>query len=118
LTLNREDSQLIEIAIYVIHHSEQYYPNPEKFSPERFIPENRDQLVPYTYLTFGVGPRNCIGMRFALLEAKLYLAQIVKRFKIFKSYKTEVPFKFKTISPTCQTKRSLIVGIQMRSNLK
>ncbi|CAG2182460.1 unnamed protein product, partial [Oppiella nova] len=44
---------------YTIHHSPEYYPNPERWDPERFMPENRDQLTPYTYMPFGTGPRNC-----------------------------------------------------------
>lgn len=78
----------LEIPIYAIHHDEQFYPNPDKFQPDRFLPENRDQITPYTYLPFGGGPRNCIGMRFALLEAKLGLTQIVQRFKFVKCSQT------------------------------
>jgi len=105
--------QIIEIPTYAIHHSEEYYPNPDKFNPERFMPENRDQIVPYTYIPFGAGPRNCIGMRFALMETKLGLAQIIRRFRLVRSVKTEVPLKFLTVTPLCAAK-SLIVGIEKR----
>jgi len=105
--------QVVEIPIYAIHHSEEYYENPEKFNPERFLPENRDQIIPYTYLPFGSGPRNCIGMRFALMEAKLCLAQIVRRFRFVRSAKTEVPLRFKTVTPLTAAK-SIIVGIEKR----
>jgi cytochrome P450 len=105
--------QIVEIPTYAIHHSEEYYPNPEKFIPERFMPENRHQIIPYTFIPFGSGPRNCIGMRFALMEAKLGLAQIVRRFKFVKSTKTEVPLKFLPVTPLCAAK-SIIVGIQKR----
>ncbi|CAG2105202.1 unnamed protein product, partial [Medioppia subpectinata] len=54
---------VVEIPIHAIHHSEDYYPNPEMFIPDRFLPENRHKIIPYTYLPFGSGPRNCIGMR-------------------------------------------------------
>lgn len=43
------------------HHDPQYFPNPDKFDPERFSDENKHNIVPGTYLPFGVGPRNCIG---------------------------------------------------------
>ncbi|CAG2109522.1 unnamed protein product, partial [Medioppia subpectinata] len=65
--------QALEIPVYAIHHSKEYYPNAEMFIPDRFLPENRHQIIPYTYLPFGSGPRNCIGMRFALMEVKLVL---------------------------------------------
>lgn len=47
--------QQVDIPIYAIHHDERYYTNPFKFDPERFMPHNRDNLVPYTYLPFGGG---------------------------------------------------------------
>jgi len=47
-----------------------------EFNPENFSKENKAKRHPYTYLPFGQGPRNCIGMRFALLEAKIALIQV------------------------------------------
>lgn len=76
--------QAISIPIYSIHYNPEYYKNPDKFDPERFMPENRHSIVPYTYLPFGGGPRNCIGMRFALSEIKLGLSQIINKFQICK----------------------------------
>jgi cytochrome P450 len=105
--------QVVEIPVYPIHHSEEYYPNPENFNPSRFMPENRDQIIPYTYLPFGAGPRNCIGMKFALMEAKLCLAHIVRRYKFIRSAKTEVPLEFRRVSLLLST-NGLIVGIQKR----
>lgn len=71
----------IEVPIYAVHHCPEYYPEPEVFKPERFLPENRHLLVPYTYLPFGLGPRNCVGMRFAYQELKMCLAAVVGRFR-------------------------------------
>ncbi len=87
--------QTVEIPVYAIHHSEEYFPNAEKFIPERFLPENRHLIIPYTYLPFGAGPRNCIGMRFALTEAKLGLASIIEKYRFSRSPRTEVPLSFK-----------------------
>ena len=56
----------------------------------RFSPDNKAKVNPLTYMPFGQGPRNCIGMRFALLEAKLALATIVQKFKFERSPDTEV----------------------------
>lgn len=79
---------LVRIPIYAMHHCDEFYPDHDKFQPERFMPENRDKLVPYTYLPFGAGPRNCIGMRFALLEAKLAIMRLLLRYRFVKSDKT------------------------------
>ena len=49
-----------------------------RFDPERFAPENKDKIVEMTYMPFGDGPRNCIGRRFALMEAKMALVEVFR----------------------------------------
>lgn len=44
-----------------IHMDEKFYPNPEVFDPERFSDENKHKIQPFTFMPFGMGPRNCIG---------------------------------------------------------
>ncbi|XP_054166701.1 cytochrome P450 3A14-like [Oppia nitens] len=105
--------QEVEIPVYAIHHSNEFYPNAHQFDPDRFMPENRHKIIPYTYLPFGAGPRNCIGMRFALMEAKLALVQIVRRFRFFRSQQTAVPIEFRTVTRMCSAKQ-LVVGIEKR----
>ena len=51
----------IMLPIYPLHHDPEFFPDPEKFDPERFSDENKKNIRPYTYLPFGSGPRNCIG---------------------------------------------------------
>lgn len=51
------------IPAYGIHRDPAYYPNPEKFDPERFSDENKVNIKPFTYFPFGSGPRNCIGTK-------------------------------------------------------
>jgi len=80
--------------------TEDYYPERERFNPERFMSPNRDQLVPYTYLPFGSGPRNCIGMRFAYQEIKLCLTTIVRRFRFALTEKTSDVLSFRPFKPT------------------
>ena len=49
------------IPVFVLHHDKTYYPQPEKFDPDRFTEENINSRPKYTYIPFGEGPRNCIG---------------------------------------------------------
>jgi cytochrome P450 len=73
---------MVIISIYAAHRDERFFPNPETFDPERFIPENEAQLHKYAYLPFGGGSRVCIGNAFAMMEARLILASIVQRYRL------------------------------------
>ncbi|CAG2181459.1 unnamed protein product, partial [Oppiella nova] len=57
----------VEVPVYAIHRSPKYYHNPDQFEPDRFFQEHKHNLIPYTYLPFGGGPRFCVGKRFVLL---------------------------------------------------
>ncbi|XP_053212551.1 uncharacterized protein LOC128396055 [Panonychus citri] len=78
----------ITIPVYAIHHDPDNYSDPEEFKPERFINESPK---PFTFLPFGAGPRICIGMRFALINAKLSLATLVRNYKILPTRETPTP---------------------------
>lgn len=43
----------VEIALWGLHHDPEFFPDPYKFLPERFLPENKDKILPYTFLPFG-----------------------------------------------------------------
>lgn len=51
----------IIIPAYNLQNDPQYFPDPKKFDPERFSDENKNNIVPGTYIPFGIGPRNCVG---------------------------------------------------------
>ncbi|XP_023210573.1 cytochrome P450 3A5-like [Centruroides sculpturatus] len=77
-----EKGTMIAVPIYALNHDPKYFPDPDKFDPERFLSDKRN-ILPFNYLSFGVGQRNCIGMRFALMEIKMVLAKTLQylRFK-------------------------------------
>jgi cytochrome P450 len=70
---------IVLIAPYVLHRRTEYFPDPEKFDPERFTPGREKQLPRYAYLPFGAGPRICIGMYFSMMEGHLLLATLAQR---------------------------------------
>ncbi|GFR07462.1 cytochrome P450 3A8 [Trichonephila clavata] len=85
---------MISIPNYALHHDPKLFPDPEKFDPDRFSAEERAKRDPNAYLPFGAGPRNCVGMRFALMEIKICLAYAVTNFEFFKCSETQVPLEF------------------------
>ncbi|XP_040917720.1 cytochrome P450 3A27-like [Toxotes jaculatrix] len=82
---------VIVVPLYALHHNPDLWPNPDTFKPERFSKENKDNIDPYAFLPFGAGPRNCIGMRFALLMMKLAIVEILQNFSFVTCKETEIP---------------------------
>lgn len=64
LKFKMDKGAILMFPTYSIHHDSAYYSDPEQFDPERFNDENKHNISPETYLPFGMGPRNCIGMLF------------------------------------------------------
>ncbi|EEB16290.1 cytochrome P450, putative [Pediculus humanus corporis] len=91
-TLVRGD--IIFIPIIAIHHDPKYYPEPEKFDPERFRDE-KNTINPLTYLPFGAGLRHCIALRYAMMEVKIGLVRLVSKFQVLPTEKTKIPIKLK-----------------------
>ncbi|XP_054069096.1 cytochrome P450 3A21-like [Rissa tridactyla] len=88
---------IVIIPPYTLHHNPEYWPNPEEFRPERFSKENKEAIDPYTYLPFGAGPRNCIGMRFALLTLKVAITALLQHFTFQTCKETQIPLKLSSI---------------------
>lgn len=104
---------LIAVPVYSMHHDPHYFPDPFKFDPERFSDENVSSIQPYTYLPFGAGPRNCIGMRFALQAVKLSLIYTIRNVKVVRTEKTKVPLEFQN-GFSVLTAKDITLGIRKR----
>lgn len=70
---------LASILIYPMHRNRMLWEDPEKFDPDRFLPERAEGRHPCAFLPFSIGPRSCIGLRLAQLELVIMLAAILKR---------------------------------------
>ena len=93
VTIPKNHSVMIPVVGW--HQDESYFPNPEKFDPERFSDENVKNQNLNAYAPFGIGPRNCIGSRFALMDVKTVLYQMLLNFNFEVTEKTQIPFKFR-----------------------
>ncbi|XP_044258701.1 cytochrome P450 9e2-like [Tribolium madens] len=107
---------IIWIPAFGIHHDPKYYPNPYVFDPERFNDKNKDKIKAGTYMPFGVGPRNCIGSRFALLETKILLYYLLLNFDIVTNNKTQIPVKLKKGVPLVLPENGIHVSFRRNNN--
>ncbi|XP_023224047.1 cytochrome P450 4V2-like [Centruroides sculpturatus] len=80
---------VVHILIHSIHRDPEFYPDPESFKPERFYPENCSERNPFAYIPFSAGSRNCIGQRFALMEEKVVIANVLRYFRIYAKEKPD-----------------------------
>lgn len=90
---------VIQINSYSVQRDPEYFPDPEKYDPERFNEENIKNIRPFTNLPFGDGPRNCLGMRFGLMQSKMGITKIIKNFIVTPTKKTPIPVKFVPANP-------------------
>lgn len=86
----------VEVPVWSIHNDPTLYPEPQVFKPERFLPEEKKSRHPMSFLAFGTGPRNCLGIRFAMMEIKLTMGTIVQHFRFKTCSRTEVPLPLVT----------------------
>ena len=89
------------VVPWVLHRRPDLWPDPERFDPERFLPEAEARRPRLAWLPFGAGPRTCIGNQFAMIEAQLVLAKLLRhvRFERIDGYPEEVAEPMATLRP-------------------
>ncbi|XP_072392813.1 probable cytochrome P450 6a13 [Diabrotica undecimpunctata] len=91
---------MVSIPVEAIQRDPDYYPDPEKFDPERFTIENINKRPAFSYLPFGEGPRMCMGIRLGKLQSKIGIITLLKNYRVNLNEKTKLPiaYAFGTIS--------------------
>lgn len=89
-----EKGVMVVIPIDAIHHDENIYPEPSRFDPDRFSEDEIKKRHPMTWLPFGDGQRNCIGLRFGQMQVKTALIALLSKFKFSVCVKTEESVTF------------------------
>jgi cytochrome P450 len=72
----------VVMSQWIMHRHPSYFPEPEKFDPDRWLADRAQKLPRFAYFPFGGGPRQCIGAAFAMMEATLLLATIAQSFRL------------------------------------
>ncbi|XP_077511624.1 cytochrome P450 3A24-like isoform X1 [Amblyomma americanum] len=101
--------------VWNIHHDPKLWPHPEKFDPERFSGDNGNKRHPMAYAPFGIGPRQCLGQKFALLELKTALCKLIRKYEFSLCQGSEATVKltvpFITICPV----KNIALSVKLRN---
>ncbi|CAL1277572.1 unnamed protein product [Larinioides sclopetarius] len=90
-----EKGMRILFPTLAMHYDPEFFQDPKTFNPERFMDSYEPKHPQHAYLPFGAGPRNCLGMRFALLEIKMCISNLLRKFRLKPHSTTKVPLEYK-----------------------
>ncbi|KHJ42754.1 unspecific monooxygenase [Trichuris suis] len=103
----------VVVDVWSIHYNKDIWgPDADEFVPERFAEGQLHSLHPLAWIPFGAGPRRCIGERFALLEMKLTLARLLRKYRIFLNDRTEIPLELKE-GMTTTPKNGVVLSLKL-----
>ncbi|XP_029173037.1 cytochrome P450 9e2-like [Nylanderia fulva] len=107
---------IVWFPIFGFHRDPKYFEKPNEFYPERFLDENKKNLNLNAFIPFGLGPRMCIGNRFALLETKVLIFHLLARCELKPCAKTSHPLQLSKASFTPLAKNGFWLKIQARND--
>ncbi|XP_077287754.1 uncharacterized protein LOC143912344 [Arctopsyche grandis] len=73
------------LLVYNMNRNPEVFPDPDKFIPERFLPDETSKRSPFSTVSFSAGPRNCIGQKFAMLEMKSSISKVLRNYELLPS---------------------------------
>ncbi|XP_058802796.1 cytochrome P450 9e2-like [Phymastichus coffea] len=97
-----------------IHMDPKYYEDPYKFDPERYF-QKKVTINDVLNLGFGIGPRSCIGNRFAILETKVLFVYLLSKFNLVANEKTCSPLKYNTSTFAIKPDGGFSLSIELRN---
>lgn len=110
-----EKDTIVLIPAMGFHYDPEIFPNPDNFDPDRFSKENiaKGHLA---WMPFGHGPRNCIGLRFGMMQTRLGIATVLKNFFVTPSQNTPVPLKIDPSGQLLSPKGGLYLNLKPIEN--
>ncbi|XP_063915631.1 cytochrome P450 9e2-like [Zophobas morio] len=109
-----EKDTVLWIPLFAVLRDPKFFPDPEKFDPERFSLENRKNIVQGSFIPFGSGPRNCIGSRLAILETKAVFYHLLCQFEVVPVEKTQIPIQMRKGKMPVIADKGVWVGLKRR----
>ncbi|XP_064615692.1 cytochrome P450 3A24-like [Liolophura sinensis] len=105
----------VSVPVFVLQRDPEYWPNPDKFDPERFSPQNRDKNHPFALVPFSAGPRHCVGKRMALVAAKIAIATVLQKVNLEISAETQIPVQLQKDTFICTAEHGIHLRVRRRS---
>ncbi|XP_039434441.1 probable cytochrome P450 6a14 [Culex pipiens pallens] len=102
----------IQIPVYALQRDERYYPEPDRFDPDRFTADEMANRHVSTFLPFGEGPRVCIGQRLGMMQSRVGLATVLSNFKASTCAKSQVPLQISSKSAVLQPQQGVWVRVE------
>lgn len=107
-----EKGTWIKLPMFAVQRDPEYYPDPEKFDPDRFDSSEIRKRHAMSWVPFGDGPRGCIAVRFAMMNVQIALTMLLKNFEILRCERTVESIVFNPKTPHLRPNERIVLRIQ------